>query len=136
MNSLRRYTLVLAIYLNARGLAFVLFEGPFSPFDWGLKETRCSRKHVRLLARVRKLLDWYQPDVLVIQDTSPQGTHRTRRVTSLNAAIVELSSTRRIPIFRYSRLHVLEIFSAHAVPNKQALAEIIATYIPAFERYV
>ena len=88
------------------------------------------------LTRVRRLLDWYQPDVVVIQDTSPHGTHRTQRVTRLNAAIAQLSLDRRIPIFRYSRLHVLEIFSAYAVPNKQALAEIIAKYIPAFERYV
>jgi len=45
MNGLRRYALVLSIYPNTRGFAFVLFEGPLSPFDWGVKEVRGRGKH-------------------------------------------------------------------------------------------
>jgi Holliday junction resolvasome RuvABC endonuclease subunit len=136
MNGTRRYAFVLAVYANTRGFAVVLFEGPLSPIDWGVKEMRGRRKHARALTRVNKLLDRYEPDVLVIQDTSPQGTQRARRITKLNGAIAQLSEARTIPLFRYSRLHVLEAFRAYGMPNKHELAEIIAKHIPAFERYV
>src|SRR5450432_1110765 len=36
MNQFQRYELVLALYPNTRGFAFVLFQGHLSPFDWGV----------------------------------------------------------------------------------------------------
>jgi hypothetical protein len=39
MISRRRYDLVLAIYPQTRGFAFVLFEGWLSPVDWGIHES-------------------------------------------------------------------------------------------------
>jgi hypothetical protein len=47
-------------------------------------------KHRRCLAASLSILDRYQPDIVVLQDTSPNGTRRARRVTNLNAAIAEL----------------------------------------------
>ncbi len=136
MNGPHRYTLVLAIYLNTRGVAFVLFEGHLSPFDWGVRETRGPRKRRRCLARITKILDCYLPDILVIQDTSPQGTRRARRITDLNAAVAELGEDRGIPVYTYSRADVRTAFGYLGPLNKQSLAAVIAKHIPAFEQYV
>jgi Holliday junction resolvasome RuvABC endonuclease subunit len=135
MIGVRRYTLVLVIYCNTRGFAFVLFEAHLSPFDWGLCETRGPRKHQRCLARVKKILDRYQPDFLVVRDTSSKAT-RTSRIANLNAAIYEIAATRRIPVHAYSRDDVRDAFAYAGVMDKQSLAELIAKHIPAFERYV
>jgi hypothetical protein len=130
-----RYSLVLSIYVNTRGFAFVLFEGHLAPFDWGLCELRGQRKHRRCLVRIIKILDRYQPDVLVIRDASTHKV-RTPRISSLNAAICEMAANRKIPTCNYSRDDVREAFQHAGVVNKQALAELIAKHIPAFERYV
>jgi Holliday junction resolvasome RuvABC endonuclease subunit len=135
MNGVRRYVLVLAIYCNTRGFAFVLFESHLSPFDWGLCETRGPRKHRRCLARVIRILDRYQPDFLVIRDTSAEGT-RSPRIANLNAAICEMAASRRIPIYAYTRDHVRDAFGHAGLLDKQSLTELIAKHIPAFERYV
>jgi hypothetical protein len=136
MNGIRRYTLVLAIYLNTRGFGFVLFEGHLSPFDWGMREVRGPRKHGRCVTCIRKKFDHYLPDVLVLQDTSPEGTRRARRIADLNAAIAELAKSRGIPVYAYSRDQVRSAFEYLGCVNKQGLAEVIAKHIPAFERYV
>jgi hypothetical protein len=130
----RRYALVLVIYFNTRGFAFVLFEGHLSPFDWGICEMRGPRKHRRCLARVIKILDRYQPDFLVIRDTSRQT--RTPRIANLNNAICEMAVQRHIPIYAYNRDHIRDAFEPAGVLDKQSLAELIAKHIPAFERYV
>jgi hypothetical protein len=135
MNRVRRYALVLAIYLNTRGFAFVLFEGHLSPFDWGLCDIRGPRKHPQCVARVIKILDRYQPDVLVIRDTSSKKT-RTPRISNLNAAICEMAVQRQIPIYAYTRDQVREAFAYAGVSDKQNLAKLMAKDIPAFERYV
>jgi hypothetical protein len=136
MNGFRRYELVLSIYPNTRGFAFVLFQSSLSPFDWGVKEVRGRRKHSRCLAKIVTILDRYQPEILVLQDTSPDGTRRVRWVTNLNSAIAELAKGREILVYRYSREDVRGAFGYLGAVNKQIIAEAIAKHIPVFERYV
>src|ERR1700704_6225171 len=125
MNGFRRYELVLSIYPNTRGFSFVLFEGALSPFDWGVKEVRGRRKHSRCLAKIVTLLDRYQPEILVLQDTSPDGTRRVRWVTNLNAAIAKLAEGRDILLYRYSREDVCGAFGYLGAVNKHIIAEAI-----------
>jgi len=136
MSGFRRYAWVLAVYLNTRGFAFVIFESSLSPIDWGVKEIRGSRKHARSLAKVAAILDQYQPDVLVIQDTFSQGTLRARRIMKLNTAIAELAESRRMALYMYSRADVWNAFKEVGVTNKHDLAMVVALHIPAFERFV
>ena len=118
MNDFRRYVLVIAIYFNARGFAFVIFESSLSPVDWGVKEVRGDRKHARCLVKIVAILDQYQPDVLVLQDTSPRGTLRARRITKLNSAIAELATGRGMALYAYSRADIWNAFRDVGVSNK------------------
>ncbi|MEY9604306.1 hypothetical protein ABIF74_008998 [Bradyrhizobium japonicum] len=136
MIKLRRHSLVLSIYVNTRGFSFILLEGHLAPFDWGIRETRGPRKCDMCLRRITHLFDLYAPDLLVIQDTSTQGTERARWIGNLNASIAALAKVRDIPIFAYSRDQVRDAFARYGCPNKQSLAELIAKHIPAFEQYV
>ncbi len=136
MNRLRRYELVLAIYPNTSGFAFVLFEGSLSPIDWGVTAVRGRDRNDRCLQIIASMFARHEPDVLVLQDTSVRGTRRSRRVTNLNAAIFKLAELNDIPICTYSRASVRLAFSYLGTASKQAIAETIAKHIPAFERYL
>lgn len=136
MRELRQYALVLTIYINSRGFAFVLFEGYLSPFDWGVHESRGPRKRNGCLLHITRLFDRHAPDVLIIQDTSEQGTVRARWIGKLNASIAALAIDRDVLVFSYSRDQVRSAFASSGCPNKQALAELLAKHIPAFEQYV
>jgi len=106
MNDLQRYACVLAVYLNTRGFAFVVFESSLSPVDWGIKETRGPHKNSRSITKIERIVDRYRPSVLILQDTSLEGTHRTQRIRDLNEDIVELAMIREIPACAYSRTGV------------------------------
>lgn len=136
MTERRRYALVLAVYFNTRGFAFVLFEGPYSPFDWGVTEARGNRRQQHCMKGVLQILSMYAPDVLVVQDTSASGTLRAWRITRLHALAMAAAEERGIPVYSYSRAQVYEVFRRYGFSNKQMLAEVIAKHIPAFERYV
>ena len=137
MNHSRRYLLALSVHLNTRGFAFVLFESPLAPFDWGTPEIRGSRKHERCLKRIAAIIDQYDPEGLVLQDMSDEGTPRAQRIVKLNAAIIALAKSRDLTVFMYGRGIVREtFFYQHGVTTKQDIAEIIARSIPAFERYL
>lgn len=136
MKTRKRYNLVLAIYPSTRGLAFVVFEGPLSPVDWGMREVRGRHKNQRCLERVTAVLNWYQPDLLVLQNMSSTGTRRALRLMELNAGIGELAEDRGIPIVGYSRAQVKESFEPFGLTSKRFIAETIAKHIPAFDRYL
>jgi hypothetical protein len=131
-----RYTVVAAIYLNSRGFAFVLFEGPLAPRDWGAVEARGKDKRVRLLARIDGLLSRYKPDVLVLQDTSHNGTHRPHRIRHLNEAVAETGERYGLQVLSFSRVEVREHFAYLGSVTKDTIAAAIAKHIPAFERFL
>lgn len=136
MNSLKRYDLVLAVYPSARGFAFTLFEGPLSAIDWGVRRARGQRKNELYLRIVDAMLARHRPDVVVLQDTSSKGTHRSRRVSSLNTAIGELAERHGIPVYAYSRAQVRLAFGHLLFTSKHAIAKEIAEHISVFERYL
>jgi hypothetical protein len=136
MNNLRRYVLVLSLYLNTRGLSFILFEGALAPYDWGIFEIRGQTKDRQVLDKVNRLFNRYMPDVLVMQDMGPDGTRRAWRLEALNEAIGTVAGQRGVPMFAYSRAEVYNAFESQGFTNKQTLAGLIAKHIAAFERLV
>jgi hypothetical protein len=136
MMMLNRYDLVLAIYLTKRGLAFVVFQGSLSPLDWGSTRRYGPEKNDHCLKIAGALFSRYQPEVLVLQDTSWTGTRRTARITNLNAAIFELADQHGLSVCSFSRDRVWAGFSYLGSPTKYAIAEAIAKHIPAFEHHL
>ncbi|MEY9401803.1 exonuclease III [Bradyrhizobium japonicum] len=132
----RRYDLVLAIQLQSRGFAFVLFEGWLAPVDWGVQDLRGADKNARCLARVASLVTLHTPDVLVLQDMSERGTVRAQRIQELDRRIAELADQRGILVRRYSRAEVIEHFEEQGARTKQRIAEAITKHIPALGLYV
>jgi hypothetical protein len=136
MNSRRRYNLVLAVYPNARGFAFALFEAPLAPVDWGVVEVRGENKNRECIQRISSMFGEYQPEALVLQDMSGREARRARRIRDLNEAIATLAETQGISIFAYSRAQVLKCFEDLGSPTRHRIAEVIAKHVPAFERYL
>jgi hypothetical protein len=132
----RPHAFVLAIYPSTRGFAFVLFESALSPVDWGAKTVYGQGKNDECLRFADALLNRYEPGIVVLQDTSPEGTTRAQRIRLLNLAIAELIESAGIETIFFSRVEVMRAFASVGAINKRQLAEAIAKHIPAFQRYL
>lgn len=130
----RKHPLVLSVYPNSRGLAFVVFEGPFAPVDWGTAAARGKFKNRACLRRVSTLFGEYRPACVVLQNTLAGGTLRARRIRELNEAIVVLAETQGIAVTAYTRAEVQQHFSYLDNPTKHQIAIAIVKHIPVFER--
>jgi hypothetical protein len=136
MNDRKRHDMVLAVYPNTRGFAFVVFEGQLSPVDWGIKIIRGQRKQSQCLRHIEKLLIRYEPDAVILQDMSAAGTPRAPRIQKLNSAVEELCERIGLPTYKFSRSEVRNAFSYLGIVTKQSIAEAIAKHVSAFERYL
>jgi hypothetical protein len=136
MISRERHDLVLAIHLQSRGFAFVLFDGWSALVDWGVYDARGADKNVRCLDRIHSLLELHTPDVLVLQDMSDGGTRRAIRIRELNRDAAELADQRGMLVRMFSRAQVVEYFEELGAATKQKIAETIAKHMPALNLYV
>jgi hypothetical protein len=136
MISRKRLQLVLAIYFQTSGFAFVLLEQRFSPVDWGARDVGGPEREERCLKRIDALLKLHTPDVLVLQDTTRRGTRRAPRIQALNHQALKLAKRRGVLVHTYSRAQVREHFEEFGAMTKQRIAETIAKHIPALDLYV
>jgi len=123
---------LLAFYPTTNGYAFVLFEGPLSPFDWAVSPIRFGAKNEKSLKGLRSLLDRYHPAVLVIEDATMPGSRRSQRVKLLYEQIEQLAGDYEIPLAQYSWPNVQATFRPNGAITKHEIAESIAALIPAF----
>jgi len=71
--------LSLAIYLTTRGFGFVVFEGRQRTIDWGVKDVR-GDKNRKVLAKIEKLMSWYRPELLILENAHGTGSRRVERI--------------------------------------------------------
>jgi hypothetical protein len=132
-----RPKLVLAIYLQTRGFAFVLLEAWSTPIDWAVHDIRGSDKNTRCRKRIDSILSLHTPDVLVLQEMREGDVHRAPRICKLNRDIAELAEARGIAVRMYPRTVLRETFAdKHGGTTKQQIAEAIAGEMSALHPYL
>lgn len=132
MTDARPQNLVLAVYPFSRGFAFVFFEGPGSPFDWGVKEIKEKHRNTKTLDAIKKLIDRYRPEVLVIEDTTDGGWRRTSRIRKLYRMLSHVAIAEFVDLYRYRKSEVTACFASAGARTKHEIAQAIALQIPAF----
>src|SRR5882672_1927695 len=102
MNARHKQGLVLVIHPTSRGFGWALFESPLVPVDWGLASVK-ARRSVRSLARFERLLNRYEPEVVVFEEFDEHPARRARRIQELCRRMIALASGRGIYTPIYSR---------------------------------
>lgn len=123
------HKLALAIDPTSRGFGYALFEGPQTPLDWGVTEIR-SDKNENSLERIRKLISFYHPEIIILEDCSKEQGRRCQRVRNLLGRIEEYSRLQKISVVKYSPGRVQEVFSFFDVKTKQQIARKISEWLP------
>ena len=128
----RRPDLVMAIFPNARGFGYAVFEGML-PVDWGVSDVPGVNRNETCLRRITALLERYNPDVLLLRDAL--GT-RGRRVAELIETIAAMPRKTGSVCLQVSRAQVKDAFGCLRRPTRQAIAYVIAERIPFFKPLV
>jgi Holliday junction resolvasome RuvABC endonuclease subunit len=134
MMARRKHNLVLGIYPDSRGFAYVLFEGPLAPRAWRTSDVRGDHRVRICVARISAVFGEYGPDAVVLQDMSANGTSRACQIRAINDAVSLLAETQGIATFTYSRADVRACFAPIGAITKDGIVEAIIKRIPAFER--
>jgi hypothetical protein len=134
--SAKPYKLVMAIFPNTRGFAYVVFEGPLAPIDWGISDVRGVGKNATVVCRVDRLVTMLGPDVIVLRAAADLQAPRGRRLRKLVGSLEELAKAKGIVAVQFRREEVRRTFRYLGTPVRYAVARSIAKHIPSFDRYL
>jgi Holliday junction resolvasome RuvABC endonuclease subunit len=123
--------LILAVHPNTRGFGWVVFEGPFAPFDWGLVFTQ-KDKNAFCLRRLEQMLGRFLPDAFILEDFERRAAGKTDRIVNLCRGMTSLAADRGIDVAIYARGEVQACFANVGARTRQEIAEAVARHIDAF----
>ena len=94
------------------------------------KAVRRRQKNLASLRKVRELLAFYRPDVVVLEDYQGRGSRRARRIQTLINLMTAHAARERISTASFSRSDVRASFG---LTTKREIAEAIVREFPELE---
>ena len=123
--------LVLAVHPTTRGFGWVLFENPNTPVAWSIVHARAGRDH-HLITRFERLLDRYEPAVLVLEAFENGASRRNARIQQLYRTMMHEATARAIDTPIFDRETVGMAFAKSGATTRGEIARVIAEHIEAF----
>lgn len=120
---------ILAIALTTRGFGYVVMEGQNTLIEYGGTVVN-GDKNAKCIAKAKKLMDFYQPDVLVLQDVEAKGSRRAPRIKILHRQIVELAGKRKLKVTTFSKSQLLKLLLGDEKGTKHDMAQKLANDFP------
>lgn len=120
---------VVAAFPSTWGFGFAVFEGPLRPVDWGLKRVSTKRR-ADAVRKLAALTDWYQPDVLILENHAGDGSRKSPRVRAVIVAMAAHARKCNLVFASYSRGMIRQAFSEVPAFTKYEIAQAIANDYP------
>jgi len=124
-----KYFRILAIAPSARGFGFVVMEGQKTIIECGGR-VAYGDKNAQSLAKMKKLLNFYRPDALVLQDVEAKGSRRAPRIKTLNRQIKGVAEKHKIEVKLISGKQLRSLLLCNPKGTKQEMAEMLAMQFP------
>lgn len=128
-----KFKVVCAIYPNANGFGFVYMENARKLIDYGVVRINpiCNR---RLMERVRKSLTYLRPTLVVLQNPEGKHTRTGKRVMQLVEQIEAYAVEEGLPVVKYSRDQIREVFEQFGAVTKYEIAQLLLTEFKELEQ--
>lgn len=120
--------LVMGFHPTARGFGWVVFEGPFTPFDWGLVSARTDKNAV-CLRRLEQLLERFRPEVLVLEAYDRHTSKRARRIAGLCEAARRTADARGVEVAIYTLGEIRAAFAEAGAVTRHEISEVVARHL-------
>jgi hypothetical protein len=121
---------MVALEVCPQRFGFVVFDGPVTLLDWGVRNYRGRRtlRQTAIREKISTLLKLYAPTALVMRRR--ESLSRNARKETLSAARMITVEARKCSVktLRISPLEVRRFFSAHGCRTKHQIGSLIATW--------
>lgn len=121
--------IILSLYPNTRGFGYICLENPQKLIDWGMMNCR-PLSNGKILKQVAAMLDYFNPELLVMQDPDNRYARQNSRVSELIETIKDRAEEKSIKVFTYTREQVRSVFSSFGATTKHEIASKLLQWFP------
>jgi Holliday junction resolvasome RuvABC endonuclease subunit len=127
---------ILGIDPNSKGIGFAVLTNDNKLVDWGTKylskHRPISRKlqHRNYLRIMDDLIDLFRPDAVICEDWTARNCRRSVTTKKLLYHINLLTTQREIPVYTYSRNHIINVFKGYGANSKHEIATFLSNLFP------
>jgi len=125
-----RGKVVLSIFVHCRGFGIAVLENALtvlSAYNVVLHQYPILNRNV--LKKVKEKIDFYLPEVVVLEDANGYGSRKSKRVKKLIKLIEEFAGSKDITVTKYSRNDIRFVFSAFNAHSKYEIGKAISENI-------
>jgi Holliday junction resolvasome RuvABC endonuclease subunit len=121
---------LLALYPNSIGIGYACLQVPERLFDFGVTSVK-PRSNSKLIKRAERFMDYYKPKIILIKEK--ETSNRSHRVNKLIEAIITLSGEKGLPVYRYTRQQIKDVFEIFGAHTKFEMMQKICKMLPDLE---
>jgi len=111
------------------GVCYAVFDSPKDLIDYGVEYVRPvnSKKSLR---KVKKYLDFYKPDIVLLRGISKQRIKHSKRTKKLIDLICKVAKDKGLELHMYNRSQIREVFSQFKAVSKFQVSKKITQWFP------
>jgi len=123
---------ILALFPNRWGIGYAIFNTPKDLVDFGIGYVQ-PVNNKRSIARVKKYLDYFKPDIVLIRNIPSSSIKKCKRTNKLISAISKIVQSEGLSIHQYSRSQIKDVFQQFDVSSKFEISKKIIEWFPYLE---
>ena len=121
----------LALQPTCRGFGFAVLDLTAKRLiSWALREVVREEMDQRALPLVAKLIEYYSPNIVIVEDIDHLYSKRRGRGRALVEGIVEVADTMHVAVGRIPSINVRRHYRELGALNKDARAQMIVKEFP------
>ena len=117
------HPIILALYPNARGLGYACVNVVEKKLlEQGIANIR-PVANGGIIERIKQFIEYHNPTVIVIRDAKGTTSKNIERLYELNTFITLYAKHKHIPVYRYTRRQIRDVFELFGATTKEQIAK-------------
>ena len=117
--------ITMSIFANSRGFGYALMKNSLDVLDAKIITIRPVANQ-NVITRIKELIDYYEPQVVVLEKYDDFGIRKSKRIMKLIDLITDYVEEKNHQVFKYSRKDIRFAFSNYNAHTKYEIACVIA----------
>lgn len=117
---------VMSLFVHSRGFSIAIFEDALTIINaYNVVIHKYPIQNRTLLKRIREKLDFYLPEVVILEDPKGYGSRKSKRVQKVIGLIESHARSINLDVFKYSRNDIRFVFGSFGARSKYEIAKAI-----------
>ena len=123
----RSTKVVLSLFVYSRGVGVAVMEDAITVLNaYNVVVHKYPIKNEKLLEKIKEKIDFYHPEVVILENSEGYGSRKSKRVQNIIKLIEEHAKFKSISITKYSRNDIRFVFASFNAHSKYEIAKAIS----------